>query len=612
MTAPRVTRRERDLSIYATGTNTSFFTALVLPTTKGKRNKAQLVTSRRQLLRMFTPNDKVEVGMNSALFGALNVLQSTDKLVVVVPKTANCKYAGITFKKGSVPTGTSAIEDPEAFDLSDNSFLIAASSQGKWGNDLFVSVTFYKDSEEATTVATTDTNPTDLIITTKQDWGTGFPVQVYAQDNALTGISSLSTYFVIRKSATSIALARTLAEAEAGTAIKLANVTEQKVVLSPAIYYTKEKDTICIRVFKKDDLNNPVKTYVVSKSQSARNEDGSTLYMEDVITDEEYITIHDNPLVTDLSVGDVITPVRLSGGDDGAAVTSGNMIQALHYLTNTNEFKIKVIGDSGFTAPEYQLALTQFAEKRADCMAVLSSPLTKQVNADTSSQEVVNYSKFEANFNTSWAAMFAPHVKIYDEFNDRTVWISPDSAAMRAIVDTASNFEVWYPPAGNRRGVVAALDTKIHYVDADQDLLYDNNVNPIIFEEGKGIKIWGQKTLYKTPSMLDRINVRMLLITIGPVIQDLLYEFLFEFNDEATRASVRALINSYMNRVKAKRGVVDFRVVCDETNNTAQEIDEHKLVVDLLVCPNSSIEFIPFTIGITNNSISFDLAQTQL
>lgn len=610
MTAPRVERRERDLSVYATGTNSSFYAAMVVPALKGKRGKAQLISSRRQLLRMLTPNDKFEVGMHTAILGALNVLQSTDNLVVVVPEAKNSKFAGITFKKGSAPTPVAAgLDNPEGHDLNDQSFLIAASSQGTWGNDLYVAISYYKDSEEIDVAQASGKAP--LSLTTKQDWGTGFPVQIYAP-KGIPGIEPTSTYFVIRESETKIKLAATLQDAVAGTAIEVTGLVAQKVTLAPAIYYTKQKDTISVRVYKKGDLNNPVKSYVVSKSQSAKSEDGATLYIEDVITDGEYITVHDNPLVSDLSVGDSIVPVRLQGGHNGDPITTGDMIRALRAFSNTKEFSIKLVLDSGYTDPAFQQAVLDLCEKRNDCFGLLSTPLSKQQNPDTASQEIVNYAKFEANFNNKYGGMYAPHIQVYDEFNDRKVWISPDSAAARAILDTASNYEAWYAPAGNRRGIVSALDTKVHFVDADQDLLYDNNINPIVFVAGKGIKIWGQKTLYRTPSMLDRINVRMLLITIGPVIQELLNEYLFEFNDDATRASVRANISSYMDRIKARRGVVDYRVVCDETNNTAQEIDEHKLVVDLLVCPNNSIEFVQFTIGITNNQISFDIAQAQL
>src|SRR5699024_10635097 len=106
-------------------------------------------------------------------------------------------------------------------------------------------------------------------------------------------------------------------------------------------------------------------------------------------------------------------------------------------------------------------------------------------------QSMVNYRKHDTNWDTSYAAMYAPHVKIYDRYNDRNLWVSPDGVATKAIFDTASNFEIWYPVGGNKRGVVNVLDTYVHLLDSDQDLLYDAGINPIVFEEGEGIKIWG-------------------------------------------------------------------------------------------------------------------------
>lgn len=140
------------------------------------------------------------------------------------------------------------------------------------------------------------------------------------------------------------------------------------------------------------------------------------------------------------------------------------------------------------------------------------------------------------------------------------------------------------------------------------DYLYDNGINPLRFAPGRGILINGQKTLLSRPSALDRLNVRMLLIVIEPAIASALEDFLFELNTAATRAIVTSMISSYMENIKARNGVYDYQVTCDDTNNSAEDIDNYTMNVWLFVKPTKSVEYIPFTVIITRTGTSFQLA----
>ncbi len=171
---------------------------------------------------------------------------------------------------------------------------------------------------------------------------------------------------------------------------------------------------------------------------------------------------------------------------------------------------------------------------------------------------------------------------------------------------------MWYPAAGLNRGVIKVLDARRRFDKGEMDLLYDAGINPIRFAAGKGVLIWGQKTLASVPSALDRINVRMMLITIEPAIRDALEGFLFDLNDESTRAIASMMVTSYMNNIKARRGVSDFKVVCDDTNNTAADIDAGRMNLWLFVKPTRSVEYIPFTTAILPTGLDFGLAEQLL
>lgn len=616
MSRAHVQYKERDLSSYVQSGQT-IYVGFIIPAVKGKRMKVLNFSSTQDFLKRLTPNGKIEVGMDLSYFSALKVLESTGNLAVVVPRAKNCKKAGLKLYRTTQPVALEekqGIEgDTQAFKFEENqSCVISAASEGVWGNDIYVTVHSFKDTEQVD--ISEISSSTELKLDLKQTWGNGFPVKVFAKELP-EELDAYETYFVRKGTDGKYTLHATQEKALDGTSsgITVASMKAGKLSVDPATRQTRLEGTSCIRVFHKSNLNDPIESYIVSRDETARDLDGRNIFIEEVVKTSETIEIANNPLVSEKEMlQDIVTPVRLGGGDNGDAVTTGDMIRALRLFDNENEYPLTLIGDGGWTQPAYQQKLLDLCKKRGDCFAVLSAPYELQANPSTSAQDVVNYRRYELNVSSSWGGLYAPHVKIYDEWNDRTVWASPDGVALKAILDTASNFEIFYPVAGEQRGIVSVLDTKVHYTDPDQDLLYDNDVNPIIFDVGTGIKIWGQKTLLGKPSKLDRIHVRLLLITIAPAIRKMLKGVLFEFNDEITRAIVRARITTFMESIQARRGITSFKVVCDETNNTAQDLVNNKMNVGLAICPNASVEFIDFTIGITNELTSVELATQAL
>lgn len=413
--------------------------------------------------------------------------------------------------------------------------------------------------------------------------------------------------------------------------------TLKPVMIQQDTEYTpvKEPDAFLIQVFKSSNLVIPVEEFTVSRDQMARNGYGENMFIEDQVNKSNYIRVVNNasvpadtPIVTmNKSAYDYAsmplhgTPYDFGstngyfgfmvGGDDGLPVTDSNMILAAQKFRSKISYLLTVLLDGGWSTPAYQKELIKIAEERKDCVAILSTPYSAE-NAFDYKNAIGDYIKFRLNANTSYAALYGPHVKIVDKFNNREIWVAPDGYAGGAISATASNYELWYPVGGFKRGMLNVIDTKIRFEQGELDYLYDMGLNPIRFYPGKGIMIWGQKTLTTRPSALDRLNVRLMLITIEPAIGEALESFLFELNDSSTRALAKFIVTSYMEGIKARKGVSDFLVVCDDTNNTAEDIDNYKMNLDLYVKPMRGIDWIVFTTVITRTGMSFSTAQSTI
>jgi phage tail sheath protein FI len=312
-------------------------------------------------------------------------------------------------------------------------------------------------------------------------------------------------------------------------------------------------------------------------------------------------------LVSDPYVFDQIAPVNLTGGADASYCTDGECISAINTLAANNR-PLTVIIDGGRTTVNYQSALITLAESRMDCVAILSTAFSDE-DSSNYLNNVVNYRLYTLNANSSYAALYSSHVWIYDIYNDRNLYVSPDGFIAGLISTTASNYALWWPVAGFRRGIMNVIDVRRRWTAGEMDYLYDNGINPIRFAPGRGIVVWGQKTLYNAPSVLNRLNVRLLAIAIEPAIKVTLEDFLFEFNDPITRSNIVTLINTYMDGVQAGRGVTSYYTVCDSTNNSASDIQNNILNVSLFIVPNESTETINFTLVLTPNSMTFSMAQ---
>ena len=317
----------------------------------------------------------------------------------------------------------------------------------------------------------------------------------------------------------------------------------------------------------------------------------------------------------------------LSGGENydgttditaGGALTAslGDLSSGYGLFENTDEFDIDflIMGSGAKTRNETQALankLISVAEIRKDAVAFISPDKTTFITGSTlrSSDDITNnVLDFFAPITSSTYAVFDSGFKyMFDRFGNtfRYIPLNGDIAGTCARNDI-NNFP-WFSPAGTARGAILnAIKLGYNPSQAQRDKLYTNRINPVIFSPGAGIVLFGDKTGFGKASAFDRINVRRLFIFIEDAIEAAAKDQLFEFNDEITRTNFVNIVEPFLRDVQAKRGIQDFRVVCDETNNTAAVIDNNEFVADIFIKPARSINFIGLTFVATRTGISFE------
>ena len=216
-------------------------------------------------------------------------------------------------------------------------------------------------------------------------------------------------------------------------------------------------------------------------------------------------------------------------------------------------------------------------------------------------------------FNSSYAAAYYPWVRIFDEINGQQVWVPPSIAALGTFASSQRNSELWFAPAGFTRGGLSegsaglpVIGVSQRLTSKDRDELYDVNINPIAQFPAEGIVIFGQKTLQATPSALDRINVRRLMIFIKKQVSRIASRLLFDQNVQATWNRFRGQVEPFLDGVKSRLGLTDFRVILDETTTTPDLVDRNIMYAKIFLKPARAIEFIAIDFTITNSGASFD------
>lgn len=364
----------------------------------------------------------------------------------------------------------------------------------------------------------------------------------------------------------------------------------------------------------------------VSFASNAKNTDGTSNYVKDVINSRSrYVwmagfgssafgsnsgtSAASGVNYQDASYDDVRT-VSLSGGTNSGALSTSNYATGFNLVADKDTVTVDFLIAPGMTTRENQTTVvnnlvTIAGTTRKDCVVVASPARTDVVNSATPVTSAVTTANTFTN--SSYLVVDNNYLKVYDKYNDKYIFIPAASSTAGIMAATDLNAAPWFSPAGSRRGQYLGITTLAYTpTKAERDTLYKAGINPIANLPGQGVLLFGDKTKLNRPSAFDRINVRRLFITMERAIALAARNTLFEFNDEFTRAEFVNIVEPFLREIKGRRGITDFRVVCDETNNTPAVIDRNEFVANIFVKPARSINYITLNFVAVRTGVDFE------
>jgi phage tail sheath protein FI len=356
----------------------------------------------------------------------------------------------------------------------------------------------------------------------------------------------------------------------------------------------------------------------VSKASDAKDDSGNNNYYKQVLQNKSrYIhwMSHPTTIATGTSWGSTANntafanltasvTVSLSGGVDGT-ITTANVVTAYDSFDPAESVDISLVvsGPANQTLAD---SLISMAETRKDCVVFLSPEKADVVdNAGQETTDVVAYRNTLTS--TSYAVIDSNWKYQYDKYNDVYRWIPLNGDVAGLCARTDLERDPWFSPGGLNRGIIKnSIKLAWNPTKTNRDDLYVKGINPIVTFQGEGTVLFGDKTMLSKPSAFDRINVRRLFIVLEKAIARAARFSMFEFNDQFTRAQFVALVEPFLRDVQGRRGITDFRVVCDETNNTGEVIDRNEFIGDIYIKPARSINFIQLNFVAVRTGVSFD------
>ena len=630
--SPGVLVQEKDLTRIIPAVSTSIG-AVAIQATQGPLDEVTSISSEQELVSKFgKPNSTTFEGF----FTAANFLAYSNSLRVVRVQNSsvsNATESGSTF----VIKNTTDYQNNYA-DGSASVGLWAARTAGAFGNSLQVSTcpsaTAYEETSK-TTVNDASTAVGDTVVTVTSGTGISAGDIVNFGDQYEYRVISVATndLTIVRKeepqhfvASDSSGLHATITN---GAAVRRRwryyDLFDKAPGTSP---YAEARggsgDEIHIVVVDEDGgisgtKGEVLETYdAVSKGSDAKTPQGDTNYYPDVIYNKSnYIYWMDHNSSgsnwgsavsgTTFTAVTAISNVSLSGGSDGSAATTAQKLTAYQKFQDAETVDVSLImaGDGDATHIDNLITI---AENRKDAVVFASPERSDVVNvADENTQKDNVVGFFNGIRSSSYVVFDSGYKYTYDRYNDvyRFVPLNGDIAGLAARTDLVA--DSWFSPAGLNRGIVrGAVKLAFNPQKSHRDELYRARVNPVATFPGQGTVLFGDKTGLSAPSAFDRINVRRLFITLEKAISTASKFQLFEFNDEFTRANFRNIVEPFLREVQGRRGITDFLVVCDETNNTGEVIDRNEFIAEIFIKPARSINFITLQFIATRTGVSFD------
>lgn len=365
-------------------------------------------------------------------------------------------------------------------------------------------------------------------------------------------------------------------------------------------------------------ITNPGSGYLVAPTATLTG-DGTNGALGTVVTQDVALDDWQQPCLTDSGVPRAFASLNgqytksLSGGVLGSVPTSGNYIEGWNMMKNSEKVDVSLLfagyaGGALNSTVVIQHIIDNIVSNRKDCVLFISPDLEDVLNLQESQQITNVIAKRNAIArSSSYVVMDSGWKFQYDVYNDKYRWmpLNPDIAGLCAAVDV--NQDPWWSPAGFTRGAIKnAISLAFEPDELARDQLYKNNINPVVTFAGDGTILYGDKTLQAKSSAFQYINVRRLFLILEKTISRAAKYSLFEFNDIFTRNNFKAIITPYLKTVKGRRGIQDFLVVCDESNNTPEVIDRAEFVASIFIKPARSINFIELNFVAVRSGVNFN------
>ena len=601
--SPGVNVSEIDLSTVVPAVSTTEG-ALVGVFQRGPVNQRILITSEANLVARF---GKPTADNYETWFTAANFLAYGNKLYVTRVVSDATMNAGDQGNAGFIETRS----DAEAITVTTT---FVAQDTGAIGNQLMVSVCYDSAdfSESITLNSGLQVGNTTVVVANTQVENTELQVNdILRVGNSSVGFQDLTVTAVTATNSEIYTLSFTPAYNLADTSPTSAtrywryynNVDGAPGAANSHIVVVDENGGIS------GIANTILEVYAdVSRTSSAKDDEGNNIYYRDVINESSnYIW------ATGVALSDTADNyLSLSGGWNGVTETNvpiGKLARGadLYKSAENVDISLFLTGKSGDTPTYANYLIDNIAETRKDCV-VFVSPARGDVVEQSFGAELDQVLTFEGYLTqSSYAFLDSGYKYQYDKYNDvyRYVPLNGDIAGL--CVRTDELRDAWWSPAGYNRGIIKNVVKLAWNPDkGNRDQLYKAGVNPVITQPGQGTLLFGDKTLLARPSAFDRINVRRLFIVLEKAIATASKFTLFEFNDAFTRAQFRNLVEPFLRDVQGRRGIYDFRVVCDETNNTGEVIDRNEFVGDIYIKPAKSINFIQLNFVAVRTGVEFE------
>jgi hypothetical protein len=630
--SPGVLVQEKDLTRIIPAVSTSIG-AVAIQATKGPLDEVTSISSEQELVSTFgKPNSTTFEGF----FTAANFLAYSNSLRVV--RVQNSSVSNAT-ESGSafVIKNTSDYQDNYA-DGSASVGLWAARTAGAWGNNLKIetcaSATAYEESNK-TTVNDSSMAVGDTVVTVTSgtgitagdivNFGDEYEYRVISvATNDLTIVRKDEPQYFVASDSSGLHVVPTNG-AQVRRRWRHYDLFDKAPGTSPfAQANGGSGDELHIAVIDEDGGLSGIKGDVietfaaVSKASDAKTPQGSTNYYPDVIyNSSNYIYWMDHNASgsnwgsamsgTTFTAVTAVSAVSLQSGADGTLATTGQKLSAYQKFADAETVDVGLIMAGNGDQTHIDNLIT-IAENRKDAVVFASPERSDVVGiADINTQKTNVVGFFNSIRSSSYVMFDSGYKYAYDRYNDmyRYVPLNGDIAGLSARTDLIA--DSWFSPAGLNRGIVrGAVKLAFNPQKSHRDELYRARVNPVSTFPGQGTVLFGDKTGLSAPSAFDRINVRRLFITLEKAIATASKFQLFEFNDEFTRANFRNIVEPFLREVQGRRGITDFLVVCDETNNTGEVIDRNEFIAEIFVKPARSINFITLQFIATRTGVSFD------